>query len=230
MSARSVLLVAHGSTEPAAAAVAHDVAEALRRRLPCTTVEVAFLSHGEDTVVDVLTGLARRSDVMVVPLLLAPGHHVDVDIDEAVTAVRAMHESRVTVAPPLGPHPLLSSAVVDRLRESGLEKGRPAVVLLAGALTASALAEAAEPLAASGGWDVRAVEVDEVPAAIDDARRKGANVVAVAPYVIAPGAFASRIQDAGRAANFVAAPIGAHADLVRVVVDRATDAPVGALR
>ena len=58
-----------------------------------------------------------------------------------------------------------------------------------------------------------------VAAAVAAARAAGAQRVAIAPYLLAPGFFADRLADAG--ADLVAAPLGAHPAVVDLLLFRA---------
>ena len=63
----------------------------------------------------------------------------------------------------------------------------------------------------------------DVPAAVAAAPAAGADRVAIAPYLLAPGHFADRLAAAG--ADLVAAPLGAHPAVVELVLDRAERQP-----
>ncbi|MDX3240062.1 CbiX/SirB N-terminal domain-containing protein, partial [Streptomyces sp. ME03-5709C] len=65
---------------------------------------------------------APRGEVVLVPLMLTRGHHVERDIPGALA--RAPHLHGPVAAPP-GPHPLLAEALHDRLAEAGRRPGRP---------------------------------------------------------------------------------------------------------
>jgi sirohydrochlorin ferrochelatase len=55
------------------------------------------------------------------------------------------------------------------------------------------------------------------------ARAAGADRVAIAPYLLAPGRFADRLAAAG--ADLVAEPLGSHPAVVELMLDRAWSTP-----
>jgi sirohydrochlorin ferrochelatase len=129
----------------------------------------------------------------------------------------------------LGPDPRLAVALAERLRDAGHRPGDAVVLAAAGSSDAAAVASVrvqADLLAAEPGKPVTvgfgsAAEPD-VAAAVTAARAAGADRVAIAPYLLAPGHFADRLADAG--ADLVAGPLGAHPAVVELVLARATEA------
>ena len=127
----------------------------------------------------------------------------------------------------LGPDPRLAVALADRLREAGRRPGDAVVLAAAGSSDPAAVASVrtqAGLLAAELGSEVTAAfgsaAAPDVPAAVAAARAGGADRVAIAPYLLAPGHFADRLAAAG--ADLVAEPLGAHPAVVELVLDRAT--------
>jgi sirohydrochlorin ferrochelatase len=122
VSGAAIVLVDHGSREAAANAVVEAIAAALRRRLPGRDVEVAHLELAAPDLGEAVARCAARGarEVVVLPFFLAPGRHSTGDIPRLAAAAAARHEGvSVRVAPPLGAHPALLDAVLDRLSESG---------------------------------------------------------------------------------------------------------------
>jgi sirohydrochlorin ferrochelatase len=225
VTAPALLLAAHGSVDPSAAAVAFEVADAVRRRLPCTDVQAAFLGHATPSVSGELERLAATGPVVVVPFLLAPGHHTAVDLAGLVADARLGTVTAPVLTRPLGPDPRIATALVDRLAAAGLAVGRPEThVVVTGAAERTALATAADLLAVAGRWTTTAAPVDEVDGAVRAARTGGASFVGVAPLLLAPGAFSNRVTENADAADVVAPPIGAHSEIVRLVVERYVEA------
>jgi sirohydrochlorin ferrochelatase len=100
-----VLLVSHGSRDRRAAIVVGQLAASVRAQLPGQRVAVAHLDFTEPSVAEALAELAAEGarDVVVVPLLFAPGYHVRVDLPAAVAEVRAgLPWLSVTIAESLG--------------------------------------------------------------------------------------------------------------------------------
>ena len=176
------------------------------------------------TVVDVVRGLAGAgTPAVVVPLLLSGGYHVHVDIAGAV----ADHPTAVA-ARPLGPDPRLVAVLTDRLLAAGADPRDPltAVVLAAAGSsdprsvgdvesTADLLQrDWAGPVTTSYGSAAQ----PPVPDAVTAARRAGAEQVVVAAYLLAPGHFHDKLQQAG--ADCVTAPLLPDERIAAVLLDR----------
>ena len=155
---------------------------------------------------------------VVVPLLLSTGHHVRVDLPAGVAA--SPHEA--VLAPALGPHPLLAAAQAARLLAAGARPGRPVVLVAAGSTDPDAdtdLTRAAALLQETWGGPV------EVATLSGRGHRPGSVVrpgVAVSPYLLAPGHFATRARTESLAAgaSVVADVIGAHPCVSDLVAHR----------
>jgi sirohydrochlorin ferrochelatase len=216
-----LLLVAHGSRDEAAHACVGEVAEAVRAALPDVPVRVGYVDVRAPTVADVVAGLERA---VVVPAFLAAGYHVRTDLPTQLADCGAAPD-RFPVTPAIGPDPLLARAARDRLAEAGWRYGDAVVLAAAGSSDPAALAEvrAAGRLLAPGvGRTVRvgfvATAAPRVDALVAGLRAGGARRIAVASWLLAPGLFHTRLADAG--ADVVAAPLGAHPDVVAAVVAR----------
>jgi sirohydrochlorin ferrochelatase len=166
---------------------------------------------------------------VVVPLLLGAGYHTRVDI-----AGRVPPGTRV--AAPLGPDPLLVTALTDRLAAAGWRPGEPVVLAAAGSTepeSAAAARATGELLAAATGSPVRTAFVGtthpRVPHALAGLRAAHpGRRVAIAAYLLAPGRFAATLDrfepDPGVA---VAAPLGDHPALAALVLARYDQARTG---
>jgi sirohydrochlorin ferrochelatase len=119
---RAVVLIDHGSRLPEANAVVEEVAAILRARLPGAAVEVA---HLELAAPDLAQAVARcvasgATEVVVQPFFLAPGRHSARDIPALAAAAAERHPGvSIRVGEPLGAHPALVDAVLDRLSAGG---------------------------------------------------------------------------------------------------------------
>ncbi|MEV0845940.1 CbiX/SirB N-terminal domain-containing protein [Streptomyces sp. NPDC049954] len=183
------------------------------------------------------TGGAPASGVVLVPLLLSRGRHVKHELPAAARARPAL-PSRV--AAPLGPHPLLVEALRERLADTGWrvrgarERATSGVVLAAaGSRDPDAAADTratAELLAQRLGVPVvpaySCAATPTVPAALRALAARGRHRVAVASYFTAPGRCAARCAEA--APGPVAAPLGAHPAVARLVLRRYDEARAGA--
>ena len=117
----ALVLVDHGSRAEEANQLIGAVAEAVRERMPGRTVLGAHMELAEpslDAAIDncVASG-ARR--IVVHPYFLAPGRHSRDDIPRMVEEAARRHPGvSIRVSPPLGLHPGLIDAVLDRVEEA----------------------------------------------------------------------------------------------------------------
>jgi sirohydrochlorin ferrochelatase len=200
-----LIIAAHGSRDPQFADVIEAVARAVRQARPELDVQVGYLDHGPPLLKDIET-----HDAVVVPMLLASGYHVRVDIPAQVPGA--------VVADAVGPDPLVAAAVRDRLREAGYDGLTPVVLAAAGSSDPAALADvvtAASQLA-------RLVDSPVTTAFVSagEPRLAGLDVAeaAIATYLLAPGVFYNEV--AACAAAVISKPIGSHPALAEVVLNR----------
>ena len=119
---RAIVLIDHGSRLPEANEVVEQVAAALRARAPGTAVEVA---HLELAPPDLAEAVARcvaggATEIVVQPFFLAPGRHSARDIPALAAAAAERHVGvSIRVGEPLGAHPALVDAVLDRVSAGG---------------------------------------------------------------------------------------------------------------
>ena len=227
----TLVLAAHGTRLPAGAAVVHDLAELVRDLLPEVPVRVAFADVRAPDVTTVLRG--TRGPAVVVPLFLAGGYHVRVD----VPAQAAASGRDAVITPHLGPSAGLVSAMHERLLAAGWRRGEAVVMAAAGSSDPRALAEvrrAAVLLGARIGGAVRigyaATAAPRIADVVADVGNDVANDVvagvqgrvAVASWLLAPGLFHRAVADCG--ADVVAAPLGAHPKVAELVVRRYAEA------
>jgi sirohydrochlorin cobaltochelatase len=83
---QGIVLVAHGSRDPEWSRPFERIAASLARRLPATSIGLAYLEHGaslEETVV----ALAAKgvASIRVVPVFLGQGGHVKDDLPRLVS-------------------------------------------------------------------------------------------------------------------------------------------------
>jgi sirohydrochlorin ferrochelatase len=250
-----LVAVAHGSRDPRAAATVTELlsvvrARAARRGMRGLDVRAAFLDHCAPSLPQVLGSLSAASDprtwgpAVVVPLLLTAAYHSKADIPAQLAAAAAAYPGLdVVSAGTLGPHALLLAALERRLREAGVAVDDPRARAATGVVLAAAgssdpaanatIADLAARWARERGW--RAVLPAYASAAgprpgdaVRALRAAGADRVAVATYLLAPGYFADKIRDgalgalgplAGEAAA-VSGVLGAAPEVADVVLDR----------
>jgi len=209
--------VAHGSRDPAAQRTVEAPLDAVRERRPELDVRVAYVELAEPGLAAVLA--ETGPDAVVVPLLLSRGYHVAVDIGRRAVAAGAR------IADPLGPAPALAAVLADRLAEAGAPPEAPVVLAAAGSSDPAAVLDVeaqAVLLAELRGTPVMPAYASAQAPTVHDAvaglldRHRGP--VAVAPYLLAPGYFATTV--ARTAATWVAEPLGVHPALAGLVLER----------
>ena len=234
-----LVAVAHGSTDPRAAAAIGELmplvaARAAERGLSVPDPRVAYLGHAAPSLPQVMSAFGPGEQVTVLPLLLTAAYHSKTDIPRVLA--RSLPRARVTYGEPLGPHPLLLRALERRLPESALQNPADVAVVLAAAGSSDPAANAviarlAAQWQARTGWlavrPANASAAGPDPAtAVAGLLRAGARRVVVASYLLAPGVFADRIRDASLAAGAEAASpaLGACAEVADVILDRYLEA------
>ncbi|MFD7661970.1 sirohydrochlorin chelatase [Streptomyces sp. NPDC059788] len=237
----ALLVIAHGSRDPRHAAAVTALCARVRALRPALRVEVAFLDFNAPGVPRALERLAADGvrDVVALPLLLTRAFHAKADVP-AVLREAAARLPRLTVhrADVLGPSPLLTAALERRLYEAGLRPGdrRSTGVVLASAGSSdpeaiAVIAEIAREWRRTTGWyAVRpafaSASLPRTADAVRALRADGAERVAVAPYVIAPGFLPDRIahgaEEAG--ADVLAEVLGPAPELARLLARRYDEA------
>ncbi|ARF76058.1 cobalamin biosynthesis protein CbiX [Kitasatospora albolonga] len=237
-----LLVIAHGSRDPRHAATVHALTERVRAARPGLRVETGFLEFNAPSVPRVLERLHAEGagEVIALPLLLTRAFHAKTDIPSVLREARArLPRLRVRQAAVLGPSPLLNATLGRRLREAGV---RPGDIPRTGLVLASAgssdpeaiavIAEIARELRHTGWCAVRPAFASAALPRTEDAvralRAEGADRVAVAPYVIAPGRLPDRIAAGAKAAgaDVLADVLGPAPELARLLLDRYDEARV----
>ncbi|MCP3802544.1 sirohydrochlorin chelatase [Allokutzneria sp. A3M-2-11 16] len=216
----TLVLVAHGTRDPAGTRMVERIADAVRERLPKIPVSVAYADVCQPRLSAVLGDLPPGPCV-VMPAFLSSGYHVRVDIPAEIAAAQ---RSDVVVTPALGSEPGIVAAAHDRLLTAGWRPGDAVVFAAAGSSNQAALREvrrAATMLALRLGTPVHQAYVataqPSVPEVVADLRERGGRI-AVASWLLAPGLFHRAITAAEP--DLVAAPLGAHPRVVDVIVRR----------
>jgi len=117
----ALLLIAHGSREPAANDDLHRLADELRATGRYTAVVAAFLELAEPDIDAGATACvaAGAKRVVLVPYFLSAGVHVRRDLATARERLAQRYpEIEVRLAAPLGPHPLLAEIVLSRAQDA----------------------------------------------------------------------------------------------------------------
>jgi sirohydrochlorin ferrochelatase len=239
-----LVAVAHGSSDPRAAASVDTLLSLVRARAaaagyPGLDVRAAYLGHAAPTLAQALG--AVDGTAVVLPLLLTAAYHSKTDIPKVLHEVRrARPRLGISYGRPLGPHPLLRRALERRLAEAA--DGEPpwasaavpaasttAVVLAAAGSSDPAanavITDQAECWQAERGW--RAVlpayasaASPTPPEAVAAARRSGARRVLVASYLLCPGVFADQVRSdcLAAGADAVSPVLGAAPEIADIVL------------
>lgn len=221
MVSADLLLVAHGTRDPAGAAVTEAVTEQVRA-LAATRVERCYVDVRHPTPAEALARMP--GPVVAVPMFLAAGYHVRVDVPAQLAATG---RTDVRLAETFGPDPALVDAAASRLWAAGFRDGDAVVLAVAGSSDPFAKADGARAagrlarvLRAPVTLATIAAGGPRVPDAIAGLRADGVARVAVASWLLAPGLFQRALAESG--ADVVAEPLAAHAAVAELAVARYT--------
>ena len=207
----TLVLAAHGTRLPAGRSTLGSVVMAVRRERPALSVRLAHLDVQSPRLHEVV----RKGDV-VVPLLLARGHHVGVD-------VAGVGRLGATAARHLGADDRLVALASQRLDEAGALPTDDVVLVSAGSKASESRLDvdaAAHKLAKLRHTRVTTATVSTVAEVVGALRRRGR--VAVATWLVAPGSFSDVV--ARCRADAIAAPLGLSFELVEIVLSRYDEA------
>ena len=211
----ALVVLAHGTGDAAGRNTWGRLLVRLRAALPGVEVRLAYAGVARPQLADVLPRMS--GPVVVVPAFLAAGFHVRVDVPGQLATIG---REDVTLAEPLGPDPALVEVALDRLRAAGWDDER--VVLAAAGSTDPVaqddLATAAGLVAERLGTPVPVGYIAGGTPRVADVVAAHDRPVALATWLLAPGAFHRWLADAGAAV--VAAPLGDHEGVVDVVLAR----------
>jgi sirohydrochlorin ferrochelatase len=219
----ALLLVSHGSRDPAAQETTERLAAAVGAELPDVPVSVGYLEVASPTVAEALDRLTAT--VVVQPLLFAPAYHATTDLPSQLGSRAELRVARV-----LAPDPLLYAGLDRRLAEALGNRAVPDGLVLAAAGTSSAsarvlLQQVTSEWGARHGLPCRVGYASTTPSAGDAVRAlhdAGYSRVAVGSLFIAPGRLPQAAQESALNAGalVVAAALGPCAELVRLLVNR----------
>jgi sirohydrochlorin ferrochelatase len=212
----TLLLVVHGTRDPAGTAMAGDLAAEIRRHL-AVPVRLAFADVRPPSVASALRDVP--GPVVVVPAFLAAGYHVRVDLPGQILG---SGRADVRLTAPVGPS--VVPAALDRLIAAGWRGSDAVVLAAAGSSDPRARADVRRAAAVLSrlvrqpvGVGYLATGRPTVAEAVSSARRSGRRV-AVASWLLAPGLFHRWLAQSG--ADVVSEPIGVHPLLVSQLVQR----------
>lgn len=158
----------------------------LRRRLPGVDVQRANLGAGPQR----LRAVLGDSRAVVVPLSLSAHDAAMSRIREAAWGT----QRAVLLTHPLGPHPLLAAAMIQRAQAAGARRGDPIVMVAPPASDSSELVDnlaQGKMLQAHWGAPVRVAHLGgrgrRVHELVVELKSQGAKNVFVAPYLLTSG-------------------------------------------
>jgi cobalt transport protein ATP-binding subunit len=253
-----LLLVGHGSRDPAAAKEFAEVLDLVAARVEGRRVGGGFLELADPPIDEAVDGLVAdgADDVVAVPYVLFGAGHLKDDGPAVLGRARRRHPGvRFRLARDLGTHPAVldvaeerARAALDRLGRAADEGGDETAVVLVGrgSTDPDACAELVKFARLLGdGRGLGLVEASfvamtgpSVEEALDRCRRLGARRVAVVPLFLFPGVLVDRIAE--RAAAVAAQrpdmtiamgdPLGPHPRLADLVVERFGEPQTGDVR
>ena len=253
-----LLIVGHGTRDASGVAQFRQLIDLVRDRsagwLP--GVDGGFIELAAPPVGEVVTRLAGArladggAELVAVPLVLSAAGHGKGDIPAALAREQVRHPGlRYRYGRPLGPHPVLLDVVAERIDAAldGCPRAGTQVVLVGRGSTDpdgnAEVAKVARLLWEGRGYDdvgLSFVSLAEpsVPAALERARRLGAERIVVAPYFLFAGVLPDRVTaQAGAFAEQhpgidvrVAGLIGPCDELAGLVLERYAEALRGDIR
>lgn len=231
--APTLLLVAHGTREPTGGRVIDRLAALVRARI-AADVRVAYVDVVSPTVAEAMSSIS--GPVVAMPAFLAAGYHVRTDLPEQLGACATSARGSiprpagdgpksVTITDPLGPSARLAEAMLFRLRRAGWRRGDRVIFAAAGSSDSRALDDVSEAAAMLGRLVNRSA-TPLPPTFVTTATPRTADMCPppsrcdrtfIAPYLLAPGMFHSRLRELPAR---VADPLGTHGHVVELVVHR----------
>lgn len=120
----SLILLAHGSSDPAWRAPFESFHEALAARMQAN-LKLAYMELSEPSLESSVAELAAsgvpRADIL--PLFFAAGRHLRKDVPAQVEALKAAHPGiELTLLPPVGEHPAFIDALAAVIAEQAGER------------------------------------------------------------------------------------------------------------
>jgi sirohydrochlorin cobaltochelatase len=114
VSAKAIVLFAHGARDPRWAAPFEAIAARVQVAVPARVVRLAFLELMAPSLSEAVAGLVGEGvhDVDVIPLFLGTGGHLRQDLPRQAEAARAAHPGlRLRVHAPIGEDAAVMEAI-----------------------------------------------------------------------------------------------------------------------
>lgn len=250
----SLLIIGHGTRDATGVAQFRQLIDLVRDQSAgwVPAVDGGFIELSEPPVSEVVPRLAGvgPAELVAVPLVLSAAGHGKGDIPAALAREQVRHPGlRYRYGRPLGPHPALLDVLETRIDAAlaGAPRAGTHVVLVGrGSTDPDGNAEVAKVARllwegrgyADVGLSFVSLAEPSVPAALERARRLGAERIVVAPYFLFAGVLPDRVMaQAGAFAKQhpgidvrVAGLIGACDELAGLVLERYAEALRGDIR
>ncbi|MDO9380304.1 MAG: CbiX/SirB N-terminal domain-containing protein [Nocardioidaceae bacterium] len=236
MTAPALVAVAPGSHDPRSATTINALTETVACMRPDLRIETAFLAPGDTSFARTVDRLAAEGydEVVVVPLLVTPGYHADMDLPGAIETVQRRHTGlRIHATDVLGSS-WGTLDVLDRRLRAALTDARvrelDGLVLAAAGSTDQLANQHVARVARAWGSrhklpTVAAFATAAPPAtgeAVRALRTDGRRHIAVGSLFLAPGFLSDRAAELALEAGAVAVadPLGDDEEVARTVLAR----------
>ena len=116
---KGVLVIAHGSRANETEATLEAVLSMVKKKLPETFIEHAFMEFSDRTIEKGVSALNAKgvTEIKVVPYFLFTGIHIKEDIPNMVAECAVNYPGvKITMGEPLGADERLADILVDRIR------------------------------------------------------------------------------------------------------------------
>ena len=118
---KGVLILAHGSHENDTEKTLDEVTGMLKKKLPDTIIETAYLQFRKRTLETGLEALIGQgvNDILLIPYFLFSGVHIRRDIPEEIDAFLLNRAGvKITMGDTLGADPRLADILADRVQQA----------------------------------------------------------------------------------------------------------------
>lgn len=132
---KAAVYIGHGSRSDEGNKQFISFIEEVRAKTPMHVTAYGFLENAEPSAMEAVESCIRRgaSEITVIPVLLLPGIHANVDIPEILKTLKEMHRDvDILYGESIGSDSIMVEIIEDRLREKGFTGSLEESVLLVG--------------------------------------------------------------------------------------------------
>ena len=114
---KALILLAHGSRDPAWAAPFQMLTETLQAKHPQSQIALAFMELTEPSLTEVLKTWDQEghTEVEVLPVFFAAGRHLKKDVPAQIEAFCEESSMKVTLREPIGAWPEIQAVMTDAI-------------------------------------------------------------------------------------------------------------------